>query len=86
MTSAAAKTIWCIFVVVVKFIGIFAYLIARRHGMTTRSIEQQQQISSSRAARWFVHCPPVAQVARGADRLGEEPFDDGTVTQAELTR
>ena len=47
--GGGAKTVWCIFIIIVPFLGVFVYLIARGHGMTQRSIEQQQQIQQQQA-------------------------------------
>ena len=37
-----AKALWAIFVVIVPFLGVFVYLIARGHSMTERDIDQAQ--------------------------------------------
>lgn len=42
--GGAAKTIWCVFIIVLPFLGVFAYLIARGGGMTKRSMEARQQL------------------------------------------
>ena len=34
------KTLWCIFVIVLPFIGVFAYMISQSDAMTERSIER----------------------------------------------
>src|SRR3954463_3227224 len=47
--GGGAKTVWCIFIIIVPFLGVFVYLIARGHGMTERSIEQQQQLQAQQA-------------------------------------
>ena len=40
--SGWGKALWVIFVIVLPYIGIFAYLIARGHGMAERQLEQAQ--------------------------------------------
>jgi hypothetical protein len=37
-----AKTLWLIFVIVLPFLGVFVYVIARGNGMTRRDIERAQ--------------------------------------------
>lgn len=37
------KALWSIFVLVVPFLGVFVYLVARGHSMTDRDIAQAQQ-------------------------------------------
>ena len=36
------KALWAIFVIVVPFLGVFVYLIARGHSMADRDVEQAQ--------------------------------------------
>ena len=38
-----AKGIWCVAIIVLPFLGVFIYVIARGHGMAERSMEQAQQ-------------------------------------------
>ena len=42
--GGGAKTIWCLFVIFVPFLGVFVYLIARGGGMSERAMEQQQEM------------------------------------------
>src|SRR5918993_3372473 len=37
--GGGAKTLWCLFVIFVPFLGILVYLIARGGGMTERTME-----------------------------------------------
>ena len=55
--GGVAKTLWCLFIIFLPWIGIFVYLIARG-GMTERSMEAQRKMQEAQAttsARW----PPV---------------------------
>ena len=45
--SGLAKAAWIIFVVVLPYLGVFVYLIARGGSMTERAAAQQQQADSS---------------------------------------
>jgi hypothetical protein len=45
--SGWAKALWVIFVIVVPFIGVVAYLIVRAHSMTEREIEETQRQSQA---------------------------------------
>jgi hypothetical protein len=38
-----AKAIWCIFVILLPFLGVFVYLIAEGDAMTQRSVAEAQQ-------------------------------------------
>ena len=42
-----AKALWIIFVILVPFLGVFVYLIARGHGMTERDIARAQEQKAS---------------------------------------
>ena len=41
-TSGGAKAAWCIFVILLPFLGVFVYLLAHGGGMAERSMKQQQ--------------------------------------------
>lgn len=41
--SGWSKTIWVIFMIVVPYIGVFAYLIFQGGGMTDRAVQQAEQ-------------------------------------------
>ena len=45
--SGWAKAAWIIFVIVVPYLGVFVYLIARGHGMQERAIAQQKAAQAS---------------------------------------
>ena len=45
--SGFAKVLWIIFVVLVPYLGVFIYLIARGHGMQERAIAQQKAAQES---------------------------------------
>jgi hypothetical protein len=83
--GGGAKTVWCIFVIVLPFLGVFAYLIARGGGMTTRSIEHQRQLQTQQAeyVRSVVATSgggSSADMIAGAKKL----LDDDAITQAEF--
>ena len=44
-----AKTLWVLFIIIVPFLGILVYLIARGPGMTQRSLDQQKDIQAAQA-------------------------------------
>jgi hypothetical protein len=80
--SAWAKVAWIVFVIVVPYFGVLAYLIAEHSGMTERSLEQQQaaqaqvdQYVKSVAAKG----DPAESIAKAKQLL-----DSGTITQTEF--
>ena len=47
--GGGAKALWAIFVIVVPFLGVFVYLIARGHKMSERDVAQAQAQEASSA-------------------------------------
>jgi len=41
--GGGAKTLWCIFVIVTPFIGVFVYLISQSKGMNERNLQSVKQ-------------------------------------------
>ena len=80
-----AKAIWVIFVIILPFLGVFVYLIARGGKMHERAIEQAQQ--QDQAFQEYVQqaagtASPADQVAKLADlkasgAITEEEFQAG---------
>lgn len=42
-TGGGAKALWTIFIIIMPFLGVFVYLIARGNGMAERQMKQAQQ-------------------------------------------
>ncbi len=81
-TSGWVKVIWCIFIIVFPFLGVFVYLIAEHKGMTERNIANQrvgQQQLDDYVRQAAGAEDPTAQIAHAKDLL-----DSGTITQAEF--
>ena len=77
--SGWAKAGWCIFVIILPFLGIFIYLIANGHGMGERAQERAQAQQSQMDSY-------VRSVSdSGADQIakGKQLLDSGAITQAE---
>ncbi|WP_353511369.1 SHOCT domain-containing protein [Intrasporangium sp.] len=83
--GGGAKTLWCIFIIVLPFLGVFVYLIARGSGMTRRSMEARQQLMDQQAeyVRSVVGSSggdaSIDQIASAKKLL-----DDGAITQTEF--
>ncbi len=84
--GGGAKTFWCIFIIIVPFLGVFVYLIARGHGMTQRSIEQQQQLQAQQAE--YIRSVATTDGSGGSSAeqiaAAKKLLDEGTITQAEF--
>ena len=77
------KTLWCIFVIFLPYLGVFVYLIARGRGMQERTM--RQAANQEKQFRTYVQdvaststTSPSEEVARLADLLQR-----GVLTQAE---
>jgi hypothetical protein len=83
--GGAAKTVWCLFVIFVPFLGVLVYLIARGGGMSERALAQQQEMR--RQQDEYVRSV-VATNGGGssADQIAsaKQLLDSGAITQAEF--
>jgi hypothetical protein len=80
--GGGAKTIWCLFVIFVPFLGVLVYLIARGGGMTERTMEQQQRMQ----AEYVRSVVTTSGGGSSADQIAsaKQLLDAGTITQAEF--
>ena len=81
-TSGWAKTGWILFLLLVPFLSMFIYLIARGQGMTERAMAEQQ-------ARESAQQDYIRQTAAGGDPAtqianGQELLKSGAITQQEF--
>ena len=82
--GGGAKTLWVIFVIVIPWLGLLVYLIARGHGMQERQMAQAREIQAAQADYIrSVAAPSSGDVASQiADAKGL--LDSGAITQAEF--
>jgi hypothetical protein len=81
--GGVAKTLWVIFVIVLPWLGLLVYVIARGHGMHERQLEQARDIQSAQEA----YIKSVSgQGSSGASQIAEAKalLDSGAITQAEF--
>jgi signal transduction histidine kinase len=80
--SGFAKAVWIIFVIVLPFIGVFVYIVARGNSMTQRSvaIAQEQQMAFDSYVR------ETAGTTSAADELAKlaKLKEQGILTDAEF--
>jgi ABC-type multidrug transport system fused ATPase/permease subunit len=82
--SGGMKAFWCIFVIILPFLGIFVYLIARGGGMAQRAVKAQQEAQKQMDA--YVRSTvgagdPAEQIAKAKALL-----DAGTIDQGEFDK
>jgi Short C-terminal domain len=79
------KALWTIFVIVLPFLGVFIYLIARGHSMADRDVEEAR----SRQEAFQTYVQQTAGTGGGtADELAKlaELKSQGVITDAEFDR
>jgi hypothetical protein len=80
--GGGGKVLWCIFVILLPFLGVFIYLLVEHQGMADRSMKQaqaQQQEFDS-----YVKNVAATSGAAGEIEHAKQLLDSGTITQAEF--
>jgi hypothetical protein len=82
--SGWGKAGWLIFVLLLPFLGVFIYVIARGHSMTSRDVAQMQ--ASEQAFQSYVR--ETAGASGPADQLAKlaDLKDRGVITEAEFVQ
>ena len=85
-TSGGMKAVWIVVLIVLPYIGILIYLIARGHGMAGRAAKQHAEMQAQmddriRAAAGTTSSSPADQIAQAKTLL-----DSGAIDQAEFDR
>jgi uncharacterized protein YggT (Ycf19 family) len=82
--SGWAKGAWCFFVIVLPYLGIFVYLIARGGGMSKRAMAAAQQ----QQAEFDSYVRQTAGSSSAADEIAraKQLLDDGAITEEEFAR
>jgi hypothetical protein len=83
--SGASKAIWAIFIIVVPWLAIFVYLIARGNGMAARALKSNQDAQEQFAA-YAASVAPPANSATGEIKSAKELLDSGAISQPEFDR
>ena len=76
------KAIWILFVILLPYLGVFVYLIARGKGMQERSIKQMQ--AQEQATRQYIQS--IAPASSATDQIASAKglLDSGAINQAEF--
>ena len=76
--SGVAKALWIIFIIIVPYLGVFVYLIARGHKMQEHAVEAAQ--AQDQAMRTYVQSvtevSPADEIAKLADLKAKGVIDD----------
>lgn len=81
--GGGGKTLWVIFVIVIPWLGILVYLLARGHGMQERQLDQARQMQAAQAD--YVRSV-AGSGSSAADQIASAKslLDSGAITQAEF--
>ena len=80
--SGAKKTLWCIFVLFLPFIGVFAYLIANSDDMARRNLEQARAAQADMDD--YVRSVASSGGATAEIERAKQLLDSGTINQSEF--
>ncbi len=82
--SGWGKAGWMIFVIVLPFLGVFIYLVARGENMGQRDVQDAQ--ARDQEYRAYVQDAAAGQSPNGADQLAKlaDLKDRGVISQAEF--
>ena len=80
--GGGGKTLWIIFVILIPWLGILVYVIARGKGMQERQLEQAREMQAAQAS----YIQSVAGATTPTDQISSAKalFDQGAITQAEF--
>ncbi len=81
--GGAAKTFWIIFVILIPWLGILVYVIARGGGMQQRQLEQASQMQAAQTE----YIKSVAGGTSATEQIASAKslLDSGAITQDEFT-
>lgn len=82
--GGGGKTLWVIFVILIPWLGILVYLIARGKGMQERQLEQAKAMQSAQTE--YIRSV-AATGTSAADQIASAKslLDSGAITQEEFT-
>ena len=82
--GGGAKTAWVIFVIIIPWLGILVYLIARGHGMQERQLEQAREVQGAQAA--YIKSVAGGSSGDATSQISNAKglLDSGAITQAEF--
>jgi tape measure domain-containing protein len=82
--GGGAKTFWVFFVILIPWLGILVYLIARGKGMHERQLEQMQAAQKAQAE--YIKSVAASPASGAVDQIASAKglLDSGTITKAEF--
>jgi len=82
--GGGAKTFWVLFVIILPWLGILVYLIARGKGMHERQLEQMRDVQKAQTE--YIKSVAGNAAPNAADQIASAKglLDNGTITPAEF--
>jgi hypothetical protein len=77
------RAVWIIFLIIVPFLSVLIYVIARGRGMAER---RQEALGGGRRGEGAYVPPPIMSIPNPADQIesAQKLLDSGAITQAEF--
>ncbi len=82
--GGGAKTLWILFVILIPWLGLLVYVIARGKGMQERQLEQAREIQAAQTEYIKSVAGNPAADATGQITSAKALLDSGAITQAEF--
>lgn len=82
--GGGGKTFWIIFVIIVPWLGVLVYVLARGKGMQERQLEQAKEMQAAQMEYIKSVAGSPASDAAGQIASAKELLDSGAITQAEF--
>jgi hypothetical protein len=80
--GGGGKTLWVIFVIIIPWLGILVYVIARGKGMQERQLEQAKQMQVAQQS--YIKSVAGSTTATEQIASAKSLLDSGAITQAEF--
>ncbi len=80
--GGGAKTFWIFFVIIIPWLGLLVYLIARGKGMQERQLQQAKEMQAAQAS--YIQSVAGSTTATEQIASAKSLLDAGTITQAEF--
>ena len=79
--GGGSKVLWCIFVIILPFIGVFTYMISQGRSMAERNVKQMETAQAQQEA--YIKSVAGGGAAEEIERA-KGLLDSGAITQAEF--
>ena len=82
--GGGAKTLWILFVILIPWLGLLVYVIARGKGMQERQLEQAKEMQAAQSE--YIKAVANSSSSSAADEISSAKglLDSGAITQAEF--